>query len=115
MFYVYILLMKDSKFYTGSTNDLERRINEHEQGRVKSTSYRRPIELIHYEAYKIESDARRREKYLKTTEGKRLLKKQLKDFLQSLNNTESFTMSDDMVPEPISFDMAWVERNSHVH
>lgn len=66
MFYMYILKSeKDGKCYMGSTNDLERRINEHNTGLVFSTKARIPLELVYYEAYKSESDARIREKNLK--------------------------------------------------
>jgi putative endonuclease len=85
MFYIYILLLKNKQFYTGFTEDLRRRISEHKQGKVRSTQNRKPIILVHYEAYFLESDARRREKYLKTTEGKRFLKQQLRDLLKSIN------------------------------
>ena len=81
MYYVYILQLCNGNLYTGFTGDLRRRINEHRAGRVKSTEHRRPLELIHYEAYLLESDARRREKFLKTTEGKRLLRQQIRDVL----------------------------------
>jgi putative endonuclease len=63
LFYVYILKsQKDGNLYIGSTDNLERRINEHNKGLVFSTSWRIPFELIYYEAYKSESDARYREK-----------------------------------------------------
>src|SRR3989338_5143942 len=66
MFYVYLLKSKkDKNFYTGSTNDLERRMNEHNNGLVFSTKSRIPFELVYYEAYKSEGDARKREKCLK--------------------------------------------------
>lgn len=66
MFYVYILRSKkDSQFYIGSTNDLRRRLKEHNEGKVFSTKFRTPFELIYYEAYKIEKDARKRESNLK--------------------------------------------------
>ena len=66
MFYVYLLKSKkDKNFYTGSTNDLERRMNEHNNGLVFSTKSRIPFELVYYEAYKSEDDARRRERKLK--------------------------------------------------
>jgi len=58
MNYVYILLSgKDGKFYTGSTKDLKRRINEHNSGRVDSTKDRLPMKLIYYEACIDEIDA----------------------------------------------------------
>ena len=66
MFYVYLLKsQKDSNMYIGSTNDLDRRINEHNSGKVSSTKNRFPFDLIYYEAYKAEGDARNREKQLK--------------------------------------------------
>lgn len=66
MFYVYILKSKkDNNLYTGSTNDLKRRFIEHNKGRVESTCFRRPLELVYYEAYASEVDARNREKSLK--------------------------------------------------
>jgi len=68
MFYVYILRSKkDSKLYTGSTGDLVKRLNEHNSGKVFSTKSRKPFELIYYEAYKSEKDARIREHNLKLT------------------------------------------------
>ena len=84
MFYVYILLLKNKQFYTGNSENLKRRIAEHKNGKVKSTCKRLPIKLIHYECYLLKSDALRREKYLKTTEGKRFLKQQLKNLFNEL-------------------------------
>ncbi len=56
MYYVYLLFSdKDSKFYTGSTNDLKRRLQEHNVGNVKSTKHRRPLKLIYYEVYPVKS------------------------------------------------------------
>jgi putative endonuclease len=66
MYYVYILKSKkDSKHYIGYTNDLRRRLDEHNNGKSKSTKHRIPFELIYYEAYAIKSSAIRREKKLK--------------------------------------------------
>jgi putative endonuclease len=66
MFYVYIIKSrKDGNLYIGSTNNLSRRIKAHNSGLVFSTKNRRPFELVYYEAYKSESDARNREKQLK--------------------------------------------------
>lgn len=77
--YVYILLLSNKDLYKGSTDDLKRRINEHVQGKDKSTKNYLPVRLIHYESYLNKKDASGREKFLKTTEGKRLLKQQLKE------------------------------------
>ena len=82
MIYTYVLQsLKDNKFYTGSTNDLRRRIREHGDGKVPSSRYRRPFKLIYYEACLNDHDARLREKYLKTAWGKRYIKNRLKNYL----------------------------------
>jgi putative endonuclease len=66
MYYVYILKsFKDNKIYTGYTSNLKLRIKEHLEGKVKSTSFRKPIKLVYYEAYLVRKDAQAREKYLK--------------------------------------------------
>lgn len=81
-YYVYILLsLKDGKFYIGFTGNLRARLEQHKSGQVTSTSKRLPIKLIYYECYKEESDARRNEKYYKTTKGKDDLRKKLETFL----------------------------------
>lgn len=75
MYYVYILQsQKDDNFYTGFTSDLKRRLREHREGSTLSTKDRRPVRLIYYEAYLLEEDARARERYLKTSMGKRVNK-----------------------------------------
>ena len=85
MHYVYTLLSeKDGYFYTGSTNDLKRRVEEHNTGRVNSTKNRRPMKLIYYEACLNEEDARQRERYLKSGMGKKYLRNRLKIALQNL-------------------------------
>ena len=82
MFYTYVLRSKkDKKFYVGYTKDLKLRFEEHENGRVESTSNRRPFELIYYEACLDQQDATHREKYLKTYLGKMFLQKRLKSYL----------------------------------
>ena len=66
MFYVYILKsLKDNNLYIGSTNDLRRRIKEHNLGKAFATKTRRPFILLYYEAYRSENDARKREHNLK--------------------------------------------------
>lgn len=63
--YVYVLKMSNDQLYVGSTNNLVRRIAEHEQGKVFTTSKYLPVVLIHYEEYASEKEARHREKMLK--------------------------------------------------
>ena len=66
MYYVYTLKsLKDGNLYTGSTNDLERRLGQHNNGEVVSTKSRASVELVYYEAYRSEHDARMRESNLK--------------------------------------------------
>ncbi len=82
MWYVYVLLSKkDNKFYTGCTNDLKARFKKHNEGKVYSTKNRRPFELVYYESSVSKIDSFKREKYLKSTWGKRYIKNRLKDFL----------------------------------
>lgn len=80
MFYVYVLKsLKDSELYIGSSNDLKRRLKEHQNGESFSTNLRRPFELIYYEAYKDEHDARIREQALKLRgNARRFLKERMK-------------------------------------
>ena len=87
MFYVYILQsQKNRELYIGYTSDLKRRITEHNQGLNFSTKRYLPWEIIYYEASKEQSDAKRREKYLKTTQGNRLIKRRIKDYLYKSEN-----------------------------
>ena len=80
--YTYLLQsIKDKDFYTGSTKNLKLRFEQHSKGLVESTKDRRPLKLIYYEACLTQEDATRREKYLKTYNGKRFLKRRLKSYL----------------------------------
>ena len=81
MFYVYLLKsVKDDNWYTGYTEDLQKRILEHNQGKNFSTKNRGPFKLMYYEAGLNEKDAKAREKYLKTGMGKKYLRNRLKFF-----------------------------------
>src|SRR3990167_532458 len=82
MRYVFFLMLNNGQVYKGTTEDLKRRMMEHERGKVSSTRNRRPVILIGYEAYQLVRDADRRERYLKTTEGIRLLRQQYRDVIQ---------------------------------
>ena len=49
MQYVYVLQSsKDKNFYTGCTNNLNKRFKEHNEGKVQSTRDRKPLKLIYY-------------------------------------------------------------------
>jgi len=77
MYYLYIFKsLKDNNLYVGTTNDIEKRLKEHNNGKSKSTKLRRPFQLVHKEIYKTLSEARKREWYLKNhPTGQRLKKK----------------------------------------
>ena len=82
MFYVYILksLSHEDELYIGYTADLKRRVVEHNQKQNFSTKRYAPWKLIYYEACLNEIDAKRREKYFKTSQGRRLLRRRLKEY-----------------------------------
>ena len=73
---VYVLKSKkDNRRYIGSTNNLEKRIREHNAGKVKSTKNRKPLVLIYKEDFLTEGEARLRERFFKTHKGFNVLKK----------------------------------------
>jgi len=90
MFYIYILLLKNNNLYTGFTTNLKNRYKQHIQGSVESTKYRRPLRLVHYECYMLETDARRREKFLKTSEGKLFLRRQLSVLFKKIGRYDEY-------------------------
>jgi len=65
----------------GYTPDLRIRIKKHNKGLVPATKNRRPLRLVYYEACLNKDDAIKREKYLKTSWGKRYIKNRLKNYL----------------------------------
>lgn len=79
MFYVYLLENEIGEFYTGFTSDLRKRLVKHNQGNNFSTK-NHTWHVIYYEACTVEEDARRREKYLKTTSGRRVVRLRLKAY-----------------------------------
>jgi len=80
-YYVYVLLSKkDNQFYTGYTSDLRNRLQQHNDGKIFSTCNRRPLHLIYFEGCINQQDATRREKYLKSGNGKIYLRNRLSNF-----------------------------------
>lgn len=80
-FYVYVLYNRSKNFiYIGYSEDLARRLKEHNSGLSQSTKHYKPLELIHYEAYRNMKDAKRREMYLKTNRGRTTLMTMLKEY-----------------------------------
>ncbi|MBU2263038.1 GIY-YIG nuclease family protein [Patescibacteria group bacterium] len=83
-FYVYVLQsLKDKKQYIGYTNNLRRRLEEHNSGKNISTKHRAPLRLVYYEACLSQEDAKRREEYFKVTGGRRFLAKRLKSYYKN--------------------------------
>ena len=82
---VYVLQSeKDLLLYHGFTTNIEQRLKDHNAGRTISTSKRLPLRLIFCEFFLSKRDAMRREKYFKTTQGKRMLKLMLRNTLMEI-------------------------------
>ena len=76
MFYVYFLKsLKNNDLYIGSTENMEKRLNSHNLGKVKSTKFYRPWELLGYEKCKSRSEAMIKEKFFKSHQQKEILKR----------------------------------------
>ena len=82
MFYTYVLKSeKSGQLYTGSTEDLRKRLSQHNKGKSTWTKKGVPWSLIYYEACLTKEDAEARERYLKSGPGKAYIKNRLKRFL----------------------------------
>ena len=81
-FYVYVIesIKSENEIYIGFTQDLKERLVQHNEGLSTSTKRYMPWRLIYYEACRDRLDAERRERYLKTSQGRRLLKRRLKEY-----------------------------------
>lgn len=78
-YYVYVLKsLKNNRLYTGSTNNLERRFDEHNSGKSKYTKLTRPFKLVYSEKISTRVEAIRKEKYFKTGKGREELKSIIK-------------------------------------
>lgn len=67
MHYVYIVECSDGTLYTGYTTDVDRRVEEHNEGEgAKYTRGRTPVEVVHVEEYETRSDAMSREAEIKS-------------------------------------------------
>jgi putative endonuclease len=74
MYFVYVLKSKvDNKRYIGFTDNLERRLSEHNSGKVVSTRNRKPLELIYTEQFENKSEAMNREIFFKSHPGRNYL------------------------------------------
>ena len=77
MYYTYILKSnKDGKYYYGHTADLNSRITEHNNGKVRATKGRRPLIIHYYETLETKSEAVKRELFFKSIDGYIFLKQE---------------------------------------
>ena len=67
--FVYILLCNGGTFYTGCTNNLQERINRHQNGYVESTKNKLPVKLVFHCAFIDQNKAFEFEQYLKSGSG----------------------------------------------
>jgi putative endonuclease len=66
MNYTYILICRDGTYYTGWTNNLQKRLDDHNSGKgAKYTKSRLPVELVYYESFETKEEAMRREAAIK--------------------------------------------------
>ncbi|MBC8473318.1 MAG: GIY-YIG nuclease family protein [Candidatus Omnitrophica bacterium] len=80
MFYVYVLKsIRKGKFYTGHTEDLKKRIAEHNCNKYKKqfTALNGPWELVFYETFDTRSEAMKHERFLKTGRGREYIKEKI--------------------------------------
>lgn len=74
MYYGYILLNeRKTRTYTGVSNDALKRLKEHNAGRIKSSKLYRPYKIIYTESFDTLKEARTKEKFYKSTTGRRRL------------------------------------------
>jgi len=69
MFYAYLLLLSNNKYYAGHSDNLKERLQYHEKGKVSATKKFRPVKLVFYAAFLSKEKAIKFEKYLKSSSG----------------------------------------------
>ena len=78
MYHTYILQsQKDNTFYIGFTKQLQKRIRQHNSGKSKYSSKHAPYKLVYYEKLDTKEDAIKREKFFKTTEGRKFFRNKI--------------------------------------
>lgn len=83
-FYTYILRSeKDNSYYIGSTSSIENRLKYHNKGKVRSTKYRRPWQLVYKEEYPTLKEAMKRERQIKSWKSRDSIEKLIKRNLSS--------------------------------
>jgi putative endonuclease len=66
-YFIYILKCADGTYYTGSTNDIEKRVRAHNTAKTgaKYTKSRRPVQLMYQESFETKNEALKRENHIK--------------------------------------------------
>ncbi|MDE2038113.1 MAG: GIY-YIG nuclease family protein [Patescibacteria group bacterium] len=76
MHYVYILQsLKTGRYYIGSTNDVRRRLGEHNSGSTPSLKHQRPLALVFRKGYSVASEAKAVERKLKRYKSRSILER----------------------------------------
>jgi putative endonuclease len=99
-YYVYILLCSDKSYYIGVTNNMERRLNEHNEGEDEEsyTYSRRPFQMVYFEYFIEVNQAIQREKQLKgwsRAKKKALIDENWDKLVRLSKNYSQFTKLDD--------------------
>ncbi|MFA6099808.1 MAG: GIY-YIG nuclease family protein [Patescibacteria group bacterium] len=73
MAFTYILLTAGETYYIGSTNDIDERLKEHQNGRVKSTKSKLPVKLVYLEKFDTRAEAQKQEYRIKRWKSRKLI------------------------------------------
>lgn len=88
MYWAYIIRsLKDNKHYIGYTNNLERRLQDHNRGKTQAVKYRGPFILVYREEYATKIEAVRREKQIKNYKGGEAFRRLLKSSDPTLSSS----------------------------
>ncbi len=77
MFYAYVIKNENGALYKGHTENIEKRIAEHNSGKTKSTRKSNSWVLVYKEPFPTREEAIIREKYFKSAAGRKFLKKNI--------------------------------------
>ena len=81
MFYAYILQStKSGRYYIGHTEDIQKRLERHNTGKVKATKNKGPWVLMCYETYETKTKANSRELYIKSMKSRVFIEKLIAEF-----------------------------------
>ena len=79
-YFVYVIRsLKNGRYYTGCTQNLDNRLSEHNSGETKSIRYLRPFELVYKETFDTLSEARQRERYIKSQKSSKYIEQLIRN------------------------------------